>query len=362
MADLWAFVPLPAIGETLSFATEIAETPEAEYRRSRRPARRRFDYRFGTSGELQRMEQMVRRNLTGVWDVPIWTESSKPGPVLSTDTEIAADLNASYTDRALVWGDCDDWVIVEIAAITDVLELAAPIGQGFENPSVMPVKLGIAPPGLSTARKGYEFFDVGMAFEIREADEVEGTDLPQYQGLDYVECAGSFSGSSGGSAAWLFDRSDNQEASVDLIRTTDLFRRRFDATFVMETAAKRRSFALWLNRLRGRDRPFWVPLPAGDMALQEPAATSATSILVEPMFDQVTDYVGRHVSLSFGQMREITAAAVEGFNVRLTVAALTEDATLPTLIAKVRLDSDSIDITHQRHFYARTTLTFAEVI
>ncbi len=361
MAELWNLVPLSGITEVLDWKTDIQQAFSREMRHSTRGARRAFSYRFGVVGDYLKAEEMARANPSGDWDVPVWTESSKAGPVLSTDTVLMVDVNASYTDRALVFGSCDDWIIVTIDSIGAGLNLAAPVGQGFENPSVMPVKVGFSPAGLAVSRRGYDVFESEITFILRGEEDHAATARPQYLGLDYYDCAGAFVEPVSATIQQPLEIIDNGMGPLVAVPVRSLISAGYLVAAVLETTAKRWEMFRWAHHLRGKDRPFWVPVWGGDLQLAAAAVIGAANILVAPVLADVAQYVGRHLHLGGAQFRVITAAVIVAGNHRLSLAALTEPAMRPALLRKVRMDTDRLEFRHARGFAAHVGFPVVEV-
>ncbi len=108
---------------------------------------------------------------------------------------------------------------------------------------------------------------------------------------------------------------------------------------------KMRDRFLW-HYLSGRHMPLYVP----ETPLTIVSATT-TTVTVEPMLTDVTDYIGR--VLWFGsEAREVTAATTSGSDHQLTFAT----ATTPTtawLMRLVRGLTDSIEVEHYQGFRQR---------
>jgi len=360
MPEVWPFVPLPEISENLTWKTAITKTAFGEIRDSLMDAVQSVTYAHSCSRYLPLAEELYRLVRGGLWDVPIWADSSKAGRVLATDTVLNVDLNADYGDRAFVFGGDGSFQVVEIDSIGAGLNLSAPIGVAYANPSVMPIKQGYLLGGISKQKPSRDFLSFEATFRLTDGSQAAEAAALQYLGLDYFVCACCVIEPLDGSLSLDVEILDNGVGSIEVEPLREVFENRFGASIAKRTAASRWAFRKWLFHIRGRDRAFWVPDWAGALSLQNAPAAGSTTITVSPIFNDTASYIGRHVF--FGDdFREITGAFVDGVDHVLTVAALNEAASKAVLLRKVRLDQDSVDLRHVRHFVSRASLVFYEV-
>ena len=367
MATLWPFLPLKQSREYLSFQTDLHDAYSASSRVSLRPARLELEYSYNLhANRFAEMKQLYAADPLALFEVPVWNEASVAGAVADTDTLINCDTDAEYEDggRVLIYQGCDAHVAADISVVAPgQLALTAPVGQTFANALAIPLKTAQAPGGLQQGRQARRFYSASLRFLCQDMPDHAATTLPQYLGADYVKCAGVVIEPLSGSVRQLAYTIDNGYGPVVVEPQRDVTEKRFMMTLVSDTPALRWQRKQWLHHMRGRDNEFWFPSWGGGLSLVDPVAAVDTSILIKPLFDSLTDYVGRHVWLDDTAIREITAAVDDGGNHRLTITAPGLAIPVETnvhLISRGHLDTDRVTIDHQRGFVAETTLPIME--
>ena len=366
MANLWPYFPMPEIGEELRWQTDILATRTLESRTALRPARRAYLMSYAVDdAKATAMEALYSDGAYGDWLLPIWTEASEAS-VAAADTVIFCDTDASYTDQALIYKGCGNYVLVDIVAMDAVsITLSAPIGVAFGRVLVCPVTTAYVEVGLALSRPGIRGVNAGsMVFVERVNPAPEATQFEQYLGLDLA--AGCLAVAPMASAIQpLFVRISNGAGPVVLEPSREFLNRRFAMTWAFPTAPKRRGFQKWLNYLRGRDRAFWLTGWRSELVLAASIAPADTFVQIKPVLPNIADYIGQNIMIDDGvkSAREITAALVVGLEHRLSIAPLGRAVTTArvSFLRKVRLDSDTVNIAHHRGFSARCELNVVGV-
>lgn len=347
----------------MSWETDVRRAGSAEQRDSLRGARREFLHSYVRNGDMAAFEAAYRSNPIGEWLIADWPAASKAGAVLATDTVLAADVGAFWGDKALIWGSCDDYVVADIDSVgTGGVALSTPVGQAFDNPTVAPVWPARALGGLTISRQNGRWASFGLNWLLTDHLEDEGQPFPQYLGFDFYLCATSAIEPLTGSHYRPVNVLDNAAGPIAVEPARDIADARYEISVIWPTRAETMENQMWFNRLRGRDRPFWVPSWGGSLALASPAGAGATSVLVAPNGQAPSDFTGRHVYFGADQFRQITASADEGGNIRLSfTGALASAATFPKLMRLVRMAGDRVEIGHVRGFYSATKFQVIEV-
>lgn len=168
MAEVWPFLPLPEIGERLSWLTSVHERRDDTSRWSLRDPRQTWTLRHRCgAARADAMRWLFRSNALGEWDVPAWTDATRVS-VSSGDTSIECSTAAHYEvgGQAIIWGDCDSYTVRTVEAVMGSgITLAASVGTDYAAALVMPLLTCIAREGLSMTRVTKEFWEAEIAFE-----------------------------------------------------------------------------------------------------------------------------------------------------------------------------------------------------
>lgn len=363
MADLWAFLPDRQSAEVMAWRTDVRRANSAESRDSLRGTRRAFSYTYHAFGDYQALEAKWYANPAGDWLIPDWAAASKAGPVLSTDTVIAMDTDCAIGAQVMIWADCETYVIADVQSVgVGSVTLTAQVGQAFTDPTVAPVHTAKLLYGLQVSRLNGQWINVGATFDLVDEMTDEANLAEQYLGLDVLLCATSAVQALSGRAAMPVEVIDNLTGFV----AVEPRRADPDVQYAVglnwATRAEIWAAQQWLSKIRGRDAPFWIPAWGGALTLAEAAPIGSSSILVQPTFGPAADAVGRHLYLGTSQFREITSAADESGNVRLSFSGtLTAAAEHCKLLSLVRMASDRIELSHRRGFVSAALFPVLEV-
>lgn len=361
MPDLWPFVPAPSIHERIEWATDVVRAQSAEMRTSLHAGEQYIRHTYPRSSAYQNMDAVFSGAPYGDWYVPLWHQSSKAGAVASADTSLSVDLDADYTDKAVIFAACDDYLIVDIDAITTTLDLTGAVGQDFTNPTVAPVRLCAPTNGASTARMTRRHTSFDIEFRSRELFAPSGSSYATLGGLPYLACSAAVIKPLAGSIVHPTELVDSGFGVFDLVEMRDDIDRALQISLTQTTASARQEFRKFLGDVRGRDGAFWVSDWEGALALTASLSNGALTASFTGVLDDVTGYVGRAVRIG-DELRTVTSSADLGGGVhQIGFDALTADATTARLLRKVRLASDRIEMQHQRGFTATTTFNVIEV-
>lgn len=360
MPEVWPYVPDPTFSETIEWVTVIGTAYSAEMRGSLRGGRVTLQYLFNRGAEYQKAEALYRSDPLGDWWVPIWADASRPGAITSTDTTIAADVNADWGSKALIWQSCTDYQLVDVASVTTTLNLSAAVGADFASPVVMPVRQGfiVDPPEIGLSYRGSA--GISVAFMLRDEVGASGSTYATYDSLPFLECSGAFIEPLSGALQRQYELVDSTFGPVSVQARRSVFEGRYSVTVAHRESTSRYAFRKFLGDIRGRDGAFWIKSWAGALGIVSGATNGSTSLVVTPKYSSPSDYVGRHIKVG-DEFREITAATTSGDNHALTIAALTADATSADLIQKVRMDTDVLEVNHRRGLVEKTSFAVLEV-
>ena len=359
MADLWPYVPLPDVAESLEWDTDVHRAPSAEMRHSLRGGHQRFQYKYALSSGFQEASRLLRANPYGPWDVPLWTQASKAGAVASADTALTVDLNAEYTDRAVIFGGCDDYLIVNIDSITTTLNLTAPVGRDFTNPTVAPVRECQLAGGAGVTRTTRKHTTYDMDFLSLEEFPGSGSDYTTLDGIPYLQCSAVTIGPLAGIIRQPVYVVDDGVGFPTLIAQRSIIDHTYSVTVAHGDMTAQRSFRDFLGDVRGRDGLFWIADWEGGLGVT--ASNTDTSLDFTAKVSDETSHVGRYLNFGTEFRAVLTSTDLGGGVHRVTFDALTADAESVRFMRKARMNTDRINITHVRGLSARTNFSVIEV-
>lgn len=360
MADLWPLVPLPEIGETLAWLTDIARSDNSEMRHSLSEGRQYLAYRFQRSGDFQKAEALFRSNPLGEWLVPVWHEASKVGAVQPSDTTLSANMDASYGSQALIFGGKDTWQVVDVQSVGAELTLTSAVGASYDNPTVAPLRTCIMPAGAGVARQTRRHGAIEIEFLAADVYAPSGATYPVHSGLSYLGCAGAVLRPLSGKVNQPHYTIDNGFGPVNLAPMRSLVDGRYAVSLVFGQRPELMAFRRFLGDVRGRDGAFWVPAWLGRLTLRSGLSSGATSAQIVPVYDDLTVYAGK-TALIGDEFRTISSAVVSGSDHQINFAALTASATSARLLQRVRMDTDRIEFKHRRGLASAVSFSVIEV-
>lgn len=333
----------------------------AEMRYSIHSGRQTLGYTYSFSEDYQAVAQAFRSNPYGEWYVPLWHQSSKAGAVGSTDTALTVDLNADYTDKAVIFGSCTDYVIVDIDSVTTTLNLTAMVGAVFTNPTVAPIRQCVPIAGAETRRNTRRHTQFDISFLSREGFSPSGSTYLTLGGLPFLPCSAPVARPVSGSIVYPTGIFDDGRGDPVLIPERGVVDQIYSVAISQTDKAEIHALRKFLGDIRGSDAPFWVVDWEGKLALTASLSIGATTANFAAVLDDVADYVGRAVKIG-DELRTVSASADIGGGVhQITFAELTAAATQARLLRKVRMAQDRFTVSHLRGFASSLNFSVIEV-
>ena len=359
MPDLWPYIPLPDIEEELAWATDLGRSRTDEMRFTLRDGRQTLSYKYRLTDGYQEAAAKLRSAPYGTWYVPLWEQSSTSGPVLDTDATLTVDLNAEYTDLAVVYGACDDYTIVEIDSITSTLNLTSVVGASYTNPTVAPVRECQLLRGAQITRGTKRHTSYDLDFLATEFLASSGSSFTLLDGLPYLSCSIAAVTPLAGAIRQDVGVVDDGVSFPTLVDVQSIIDHVYSVTLVHTSWAEHINFRAFLGDIKGRAGAFWISDWEGNLGVT--ALSGATSVDFSTTVSDPTIHVGRY--LNFGtEVRPVLAASDLGGGVhRLVFDALTANSGTIRFLRKVRMNTDRVKINHRRGFYARTNFPVLEV-
>ena len=377
MAEVWPFRPLRESQEVLSFFTDVMRTGSEEMRVSLRSARQQLAYQYSVRDRLSTaMSEAVTGGIADDWLVPLWFDAVLVNDVLLSDTEIPLVPVGEWQagTSVILWAGVDDYRVLEIDNYVDgLLTFTTPVGETYDRAFLIPLRTGYLIEGLTNNRNSDAYArksDWGgsnitqVNFGIRE--EVSDGVAPtlDYDYIPLIRNCGIITPLTNtvfGDVSYI----DNQSGPVVLEQLRDLLTVRYQTAWRTRGADARLEMRQLIQWMRGRDESFYIANLGRNMLLAIAPLIGATSITIKPLLPDAADYIGRLITITNPvgevEVREVTAAfVVTGPNHRLDFAEPLPSAyTLKAKVAflrRVRLDTDTIEITHVQGFYSEVVL------
>lgn len=368
--------------ETLTWQTQVLRSMSgAEQRLALRLApRRMMEARYNPFENERTFVDLVMHKLARQeWMMPLWFDRSTLNAQAVAATS-RIDCATQYREFVaggmayLVGPDTFTGEAVRISAVDSTgLDLEVPLGSSWPaGTSIHPMRRGWfdeANQGLLTSRIG----ESNIRFEMIEGNDLgdEGTwETVHSDGLPVLTREPEWSETIELDLSWLGDTFDSQTGQRYVTDTAGRAFRQQAHSFILFGAQERFEYRQMLYRLRGQQRPVWLPTFSDDVEFAQPANAGVTQIDVRQMG---LSYIGGptdgrdRLYFSGGQIAEISAASIVGGtqNERLTLSsALAINAMAgdrASFIERARLAQDSVEIEHlgDTDGVARSTLSFA---
>lgn len=360
---LWPFIPQTKFRESLEWQTDLLQAYSSEQRLALRTApRQRFLYEFQLDPhQFSRAKAISTQWAHRVYGVPVWGEVTRLGVVLEGQTRLDFDASsADYrnNDIALLWQDDETLLTVEVlSADASGLELKVPTGRSFENAYVMPLRYARTLNGSEFARRSDDMTQARVEFLVtNNVDLAASAGLPQYRGRDVLMDRSVMLSDLSEKIIRPVDQFDNGSGPI----TVDPQRGYPESTQTIGLDALSRAeawrYRTWLHARRGKQKGFWLPSWNRDLQVLTNVDSAATALTVRPigypLYYGVTDLM---LVLTDGTVlynRVLSGSTDTDGNEVLSLAAgfgrgfATSEIDLLCFMRHVRLDSDSVEITH----------------
>lgn len=381
MADVWPFRPVPNSIEGFSFYTDVMRGGTGERRVASREARKVLAFSYTTRERMAgRMADALRTGRLLDWLVPSWAEATQVPTILSPTMIIAVEpADWALVSQVLIWGGVDNWTLRTIEEYNGTeIVLTATVGKVYQNALVMPVYTGYLTSGLEVVKltdgkqPGVDYNNannLSVTFGIRTEEFPEPVaPALQFEGVPVVTQCGVPVPLNGGVDADVV-YIDNTSGPVVLSPTNDLLAVRYGTLWrgaTPEVRQAQREFIRWAN---GRDQSFYLAGWGRNLRLTTDAPVNAAYLFVRPLFPTLSRYVGQVVCMQDGNgpplFSRITAAAQIGDAHRLTLQTPPgrgfATRAKVSFMRRVRLDSDTIEVTQVHGFYSELSLPLIEV-
>lgn len=379
---VWSIAPNwqePVI-EVLEWFTDVLTSGTgAEQRMAMRLApRRTLEARYAPMENERTFADLALHRLgRSEWMVPLWFDcATLTASAVAGATALAFDTAfhefAAGGMAYLVGSDAFSGEAVRIAAVNPgELTLSVPLDRAWAaGAKLHPMRRGRCDSsGASNVTS--RITEAALRFVMVEGNDLsaEGAWATLHAGIPVIDTPPEWSESVDLDLSWLGETFDSTIGRTSYSDGANRGFRQQRHAFVLFGAAEQFAFRQMLYRLRGRQKPVWLPTFTDDFTVAVAAATGATQLTVEACG---YSYVGGPASgrdriiLPDGQIVEVTAAALVGTTQeQLTlatplVAALAAEARIG-FVETARLAQDAVEIRHDTDIdgVASATLSFA---
>ncbi len=364
--------------EVLEWKTDVLTTNDGSEQRVRlrKKPRQSFNVTYPIPyQEMARAENLVYGWLTRRWAVALWSEAQQVGTLLAGTTVINIDTTASdYRDGALImiWESNRKSATADVGIVSaGTLTLNRPLAETFNNPWIVPVRLGRIVGNVSRATSGYNG-SLEMTYEFSDNIDLDPPAAPtQFLGYDVYFDEALKNGEA---------LTDSLQARVDVVDYGTAAGASFYSPWTYTRIGRPYKFLLqglqdiwnfrkFLHRRAGRLRPFWVPTFENNMRI---AQTGELTQSIEVYADDYREFAPErtHIGILLDDgtwlLRTINAATASGTD----TAVIGLDAPININASRIRqisflglkrLDADRVELQWNSNRVLECTVRMMEI-
>ncbi|QVJ12897.1 hypothetical protein [Pseudomonas phage PSA20] len=364
--------------EVLEWKTDVLTTNDGSEQRVRlrKKPRQSFNVTYPIPyQEMARAENLVYGWLTRRWAVALWSEAQQVGTLMAGTTVINIDTTASdYRDGALVmiWESNRKSATADVGIVSaGTLTLNRPLAETFNNPWIVPVRLGRIVGNVSRATSGYNG-SLEMTYEFSDNIDLDPPAAPtQFLGYDVYFDEALKNGEA---------LTDSLQARVDVVDYGTAAGASFYSPWTYTRIGRPYKFLLqglqdiwnfrkFLHRRAGRLRPFWVPTFENNMRV---AQTGELTQSIEVYADDYREFAPErtHIGILLDDgtwlLRTINAATASGTD----TAVIGLDAPINinanrirqiSFLGLKRLDADRVELQWNSNRVLECTVRMMEI-
>lgn len=375
---VWPFIPQTTHRESLEWRTDVIRSFSNEQRLAlRMEPRQAFSYTYMlTPEEFSRAKAISYQWAHRVYGVPVWSELSHVGPLAMGTTYIPVDTTAAdyrENDVIIIWESSSSEMAVEITTVqSDSVSLKLPLTRDFTNAYVAPLRFARAYSGIEYSRSGNEVTVSKATFSVTQNKDLGATvGYPTYRSRDVVTDRTIVVGDITERLVRPIDTFDNESGPVEVDIQGNWVEHHQVLTISTRSRAERWKARKWLHRLRGKQRPFWIPSWNRDLEVTVDFSSASSGLVVKaigyPILYGVKDIM---IQLKNGTrvfrrvlsgMSNNDGTETLSLDATVGVTATVNDIDMVCFMSHVRLDADSVEINHEYNGQISVSVAVVEI-
>lgn len=373
---LWLFKP-NTISERLMFRTDVRSTRSGEVRESLKDGSQVFTLGFNNrDGQASLIQQAILENITGEWSMPLWSNITRSAiGINSGATSIVAETDSDYRvgGQLVIISPDGSYEILEVNAVNPgVIDVTEPVVGDYPEKSIIaPMGEFIIPFGLNQDLTLTRTV-MNIEFYRTDPEDLSQDNYPDFEGFDILTDSTVVIGSLSGGLRQKLDFIQNGFGVYALEEIENYVRWRATIGYIDSTYSDRWSRVQFMHRMRGKDRPFWLPTWKNDLKVVASSPAGVSTISVDLITETPSTLVGRKLQIIISGdviYRTIQSAFISGDSIVLSLdqnhgITITDSAKV-SFMRLVRFDTDVFEIRHQivpHGFVSSFTAPVIEVI
>jgi hypothetical protein len=374
---LWRWRPDLPLTERLEWNTKILGTRDSE----QRVALRNYPRQILSFSFTKRAHEFAAIKTASMewnfrlWGLPIWFEQVHLNSVVKDATSInfsttAADFRSG--GLAVLWESPDKLEAVEISSVrVNGIDIEHGVSQNYTNVFIMPLRLAYTTNGISISRPDNHYAIINAQFMVTDNADLADTIYDQYRDYDVLVDGDIIIGNINENISRPLITFDNGQGAVTYETGQDWTN--FSRTLGKVTHGKdlRWAWRCWLHSRRGRQKAFWLPTWNNDLTIISDIGSSdlAIQIMTIGMTRFTALPVDIMISLHDGTVfyrRILDVSTITNLEMIVIDSDLgrevsTTEIAICCFMNLVRLNSDNIEIMHEKPTRTRTSIPVMEV-
>lgn len=373
---VWSIVPQHQAVEILEWKTDVMRAKAGEQRIALRNApRQSFQYNYFMDDRQTLMAEIIAKGWAHrQFGVPVWFEAAFIGSTTSGQTTIAVDTtSADYRvgETILAWQDYENYEAANVQSMTSgVITLTIPLALNLSGVYVLPMRYARA-SSFTISRGPNKLTKLSADFNCTvNKDHSASIGLPTHDGLEVLIDPMMLVGSYEERVEKITNVIDNGLGTVSLDGKYDNTDHILMVSWVFNNRVDLWRIKRWLHSLKGKQKTFWLPGNSTDFELVADVAINDNSINVKSvlysLYMSTCSIVIEKINGS-KTFHSVTGGTTNGGVDTLSFASpvatqiLISDVKCISIMHKVRLDSDRVEINHEENNLSTLSVPVAEV-
>lgn len=375
---VWPFMPQTTHKEVLEWKTDVIQSFSSEQRIAlRAEPRQSFNYTYMlTPHEFSMAKALSTQWAHRVYGIPVWSELSHVGPIPTGATSISVDTTAAdyrSNDIIIVWQDSENELAVETTSVqAGSISLKLPLPRSFTNAYVAPLRFARTYSGVDYTRAGGEAVVSKATFSVTKNTQLSAAaGYPTYRGKEVVTDRTVLVGDITERILRPVDVFDNESGVVEVDTQDNWVRHHQVLTISTKSRTDRWKARRWLHSLQGKQNTFWLVSWNKDLDVLVPLTPETSGLVIRainyPVLYGVKDIMIRLKSGTTLFRRVLSAVANNdgtetlALDANLGVSSSVNDIDIVCFMSHVRLDSDSVELSHEYNGQVSANIAVIEV-